>query len=64
MAVGIAHGGARAFGVLNNRKNLGTSCTHSEVLKQWRWRFADGLALLLAAGGLTVYTASLLGIHF
>ncbi len=63
VAIGVAHGGARALGVLNNRKKLGTSCTHSVVLKQWRWRLADGLALLLAAGGLTVYTASLLGIH-
>lgn len=63
VAIGVAHGGARALGVLNNRKNLGTSCTHSVVLKQWRWRLADGLALLLAAGGLTAYSASLLGIH-
>lgn len=61
IAIGIAHGGARALGILNNRKNLGASCTPYVVLTQWRWRLADGLALLLAAGGLMVYIVSLLG---
>jgi hypothetical protein len=28
---------------------------------QWRWKYLDGLALLLAAGALAAYMLSLLG---
>ncbi len=61
MAVGIAHGGARALGVLSNRRHLDTNCTHLLILgAQMYWRFIDGLALLLAAGALAAYILSLL----
>ncbi len=52
IAIGVAHGGGRAFGVLRNRKHLNGSCTDSIILTQWRWRLVDGLALLLVAGSL------------
>lgn len=62
MAVGIAHGGARALGVLNNRRHMGTNCSHLMILgAQVRWKYRDGLALLLAAGALAAYIFSLLG---
>ncbi len=63
MAVGVVHGGARALGVLNNRRHMETNCSHLLILgAQMRWRFIDGLALLLAAGALAAYTLSLLGL--
>lgn len=62
MAVGIAHGGARALGVLSNRRRMATNCSHLMILgAQLRWRYIDGLALLLAAGALGAYTLGLLG---
>lgn len=57
-SIGIMHGFAYALGILNNHKNIGGSCTHSVILAQWKWRIADGLALLLVAGGLTAYLFS------
>lgn len=54
--IGIAHGGARVFGILSTRRNL--SACGSSLLTQWRWRFADGLMLLFGAGCLTVAALS------
>lgn len=63
-AVGAAHGGARVFGVLRNRRYMETSDGHLKILgSQLQWRYIDGVALLLAAGALTAYTLSLLGAH-
>jgi len=67
IAVGIAHGGARVLGVLNNRKHMDADpvYVHLTILgAQLRWQYLDGLALLLAAGALGAYAISLLGIHF
>jgi hypothetical protein len=62
--VGIAHGSARAFGILRNRKHQNDSCAPILILaSQWRWQFMDGLALLGIAGGLGAYTFSLLISH-
>jgi len=66
IAVGIAHGGARVLGVLNNRKHMDADpvYVHLTILgAQLRWQYLDGLALLLAAGALGAYAISLLGIH-
>jgi hypothetical protein len=49
--IGMAHGGARALGILSTRRSLDV-CALS-LLTQWRWRFADGLMLLFGAGCLT-----------
>lgn len=63
-AVGVAHGGARVFGVLHNRRYMETSNGHLKILgSQLQWRYMDGVAMLLAAGALTAYTLSLLGVH-
>lgn len=51
VAIGFAHGGARAFGVLSTRHNL--DACGSSILTQWRWRVADGLLLLFGAGSFT-----------
>jgi len=67
IAVGIAHGGARVLGVLNNRKHMDADpvYVHLKILgAQLRWQYLDGLALLLAGGALVAYAISLLGIHF
>lgn len=64
VAIGVAHGATRALGVLWNWKSLGDSCSHELVLTQWRWRFIDGIAMLLVAGVLTAYTFSLFGFRF
>lgn len=64
IAIGVAHGGARALGVLNNIKHMNTNCGDILILgAQLRWQFMDGLTLLLAAGALAAYVLSLLGIH-
>jgi hypothetical protein len=65
-AVGIAHGGARAVGVLNNRKHLQQEhCSHLIVMgAQFYWRYIDGLVLLLATGALFAYILSLFGIRY
>lgn len=64
IAIGFAHGSARAFGVLSNLRYMNTSCGDILILgSRLRWQFMDGLTLLLASGALTVYTLSLLGIH-
>lgn len=62
MAVGAAHGGARAIGVLSNWRHIGMPYAHLMILgAQLRWKSRDGRALLLAAGALTAYILSLLG---
>jgi hypothetical protein len=64
--IGAAHGGARALGVLNNRKRMDSDMeyVHLKILgAQLRWVYIDGLALMLAAGALSAYTLSLLGAH-
>lgn len=49
--VGIAHGAARAIGILHNRKYCGINDQVMLVMgAQIRWRFIDGLALILFAG--------------
>ena len=61
MAVGAAHGGTRALGVLSNRRHMDASCSHLMILGvQLRWKYRDGLALLLVAGALAAYSLSLL----
>jgi hypothetical protein len=65
IAIGIAHGGARALGVLHNRKCMQVAQAHLLILgEQWRWKYLDGLALLLAAGALAASMLSLLGNRF
>lgn len=66
MVVGATHGGARALGVLRNRKSIaGDACAHQKILHaRLRWQYIDGLTLLLAAGALAAYTLSLLAVHF
>ena len=66
MAVGAVHGGARAIGVLRNRKCIDMDVSaHLRILSAVsRWQYIDGLALLLAAGALGAYALSLLGAHF
>ncbi len=62
MAVGVVHGGARALGVLSNRRRMATNCSHLMIMgAQVRWKYIDGLALLLAAGALGAYTLGPLG---
>jgi hypothetical protein len=65
MAVGAAHGGARAIGVLRNRQCIATDVSaHQKILQaQEHWQYLDGLALLLAAGALGAYALFLLGTH-
>jgi hypothetical protein len=58
IVIGIAHGGARAIGVLLTRQNLDTC--GSGILKQWRWRVADGLMLLFGAGCFTATVLTIL----
>jgi len=58
VAIGIAHGGARAFGILLTRRNL--DACGSSILTQWRWRVADGLVLLFGAGSFTTAVLSML----
>jgi hypothetical protein len=63
-AVGVAHGGTRALGVLSNRSHMDTDDAHLRILgAQLRWLYIDGLALLLLAGVLVAYTLSLLGVR-
>ena len=64
IAVGAAHGGARALGVLSNQRHLDARFAPMAAIGwQWRWQLIDGMALLLAAGALTVYVPPLFGIH-
>ena len=65
IAVGAAHGGARAIGVLRNRKCIaGDISAHMKILQaQEHWQYIDGMALLLAAGALGAYALFLLGLH-
>ena len=64
-AVGAVHGGARAIGVLRNRRCIAMDVeAHYRILNsQTQWQYLDGLALLLAAGALSAYTLFLLGVH-
>jgi hypothetical protein len=63
--VGVIHGGARAMGVLSNSRHVEVNNSHLMILGQrLRWRYMDGLALLLAAGALVAYLLTLLGPHF
>lgn len=55
IAVGFAHGCGRAIGVLKNQCKLEETCSPMMIVKQMRWKFLDGCALLIIAGGLTVY---------
>lgn len=63
IAVGAAHGGARAIGVLRNRSCMSTDAdAYLKIMgAQQRWQYLDGLALLLAAGALAAYALFLLG---
>lgn len=63
IAVGAAHGGARAIGVLRNRSCMSTDVdAYLKIMgAQQRWQYLDGLALLLAAGALAAYALFLLG---
>lgn len=65
VAVGAAHGGARAIGVLRNRKCIAVDASaHMKILQsQEHWQYFDGLALLLAAGALAAYALFFLGLH-
>lgn len=54
--VGAAHGLARAIGTLSNLKSQATTCSAIAAMgEQIRWRYRDGLALLLIAGILSAY---------
>jgi hypothetical protein len=55
IALGVTHAGARAIGVLHNRSYLrDEACSHLLVLgARLRWRYLDGLVLLLLAGGIS-----------
>lgn len=67
IVIGAAHGGARALGILSNRKQMDSDMeyAHLKILgAQLHWAYIDGLALMLAAGALAAYTLSLLGAHF
>src|SRR6266568_763728 len=47
--VGAAHASGRAIGILTNIKHVETSCGHLLILSaQLRWKFVDGLTLLVA----------------
>jgi hypothetical protein len=66
VVMGAAHGGARALGVLSNRRQMDSDMeyAHLKILgAQLRWAYIDGLALMLAAGALAAYIISLLGAH-
>ena len=66
LAIGAAHGGARALGVLSNREQMDDDMDYAYLSilgAQLRWLYLDGLLLLLAAGALAAYTLSLLGAH-
>jgi len=61
LAIGAAHGGARALGVLSNREQMDDDMDYAYLSilgAQLRWLYLDGLLLLLAA-----YSLSLLGAH-
>jgi hypothetical protein len=63
MVAGSAHGGARALGILNNVKAMQSDAELSDLRilgMQLRWQFWDGLALLLAAGALSIYLLALI----
>jgi hypothetical protein len=65
IAIGATHGAARVLGVLSNRRSMEADINaHLRIMAaQARWQYADGRALLLAAGALAAYTLSLLGAH-
>lgn len=64
MAIGITHGGARALGVLSNRKCHTDPAAPLLILAGvWRWKYFDGLALLLVAGALAAYVLPWLSSH-
>ena len=64
IAIGMAHGSARALGILSNTRHMDIGCGHLLIMAaQLRWQYIDGLALLMAVGGLTAYIVSLLGVH-
>jgi hypothetical protein len=58
LLVGVGHGAARAVGVLVNMADLRRAGMMMPALQrsllQLRWRFLEGAALLLTAGGLSV----------
>lgn len=59
MLFGAVHGGVRAVGVLWNQRQMAGGCEIISVMGQHlRWRLVDGVALLLAAGGLVAYLVS------
>ncbi len=63
VVIGVAHGSTHALGVLKNMGYMKMNCSHLIILgAQLRWRYVDGLALLLAAGALTAYALTLLSI--
>lgn len=65
LGVGAAHGLTRALGVLRNRRciEMDENAYLSILAAESRWQYADGLALLLAAGALAAYVLSFLSIH-
>jgi hypothetical protein len=65
ITIGAFHGAARVLGVLSNRRCMNVDINaHLRIMAaQACWQYADGLALLLAAGALAAYMLSLLGAH-
>lgn len=57
--VGLAHGVARGIGILRNTGRCTRPGADMRVwMALWRWRLADGAALLFAAGLLLAYIGS------
>lgn len=55
IAIGFTHGCSRSIGVLKSRNRLDETCSPIIVIKQMRWKFLDGCAMILTAGGLVMY---------
>lgn len=54
-AIGVAHGGGRALGILRNRKKVEGLCIPIMVQDLWRWQFVDGMLLLLVGASLAAF---------
>jgi len=51
IGIGMAHGTARALGILWNRKQVNRMCTYASIIgAQLRWKYINGIALLIGAG--------------
>jgi hypothetical protein len=64
--IGVAHGGGRALGMLNNEREKtqsGSSLLPFAIMvRQPKWRHADGYVLLAATGPLLTYVLYLLDV--